>query len=96
MLGVTGQAIRARLRNDSLPGVRDGRDWRIPRAAVETLAKSVRTPTRSSSSHDRGGHRPDPGGSPGESDSRDSGDWGKRDVRDLEEFARTGVTDDEP
>lgn len=39
MLGVTGQAIRARLRNGSLPGVRDGRDWRIPRAAVETLAK---------------------------------------------------------
>lgn len=34
LLGVTPSAIRQRLASGSLPGQREGRDWRIPRGAL--------------------------------------------------------------
>lgn len=35
ILGVTAQAIRHRIASGSLPARRAGRDWRIPRVAIE-------------------------------------------------------------
>jgi len=37
-LGVTTSAVRQRLGSGSLPGSRDGRDWRLPRIAIEREA----------------------------------------------------------
>lgn len=39
ILGVTPQAVRQRLASGSIPARREGRDWRIQRAAVEQLAR---------------------------------------------------------
>ncbi len=35
ILGTSPQAVRQRLAAGSLPGTREGRDWRIPRVALE-------------------------------------------------------------
>jgi len=38
LLGVTASAVRQRLGAATLPGDRIGRDWRLPRAAIERIA----------------------------------------------------------
>lgn len=55
VLGVTPSAVRQRLAGGSLPGRRDGRDWRIPRAAVDRLIAS----TRGLAEHERTVERPE-------------------------------------
>lgn len=37
ILGVTASAVRQRLSAGTLPGTRKGRDWRLPRQAIEQL-----------------------------------------------------------
>lgn len=39
LLGVTASAVRQRLGAGTLPGRRIGRDWRLPRAAIEREAR---------------------------------------------------------
>ncbi|MCV2396182.1 helix-turn-helix domain-containing protein [Actinotalea sp. M2MS4P-6] len=38
LLGVSPQAVRQRLDSGSLPGERRGRDWHLPKRAIERLA----------------------------------------------------------